>query len=98
MRALVREQVMRWLWAVGVSALYLHSRMGGIPEVVADGKTGMLRAVGDCDGMARSAIELLSDSDRMKSMSRAARTRAIACFDGRSIVARYEGLYGSLLP
>ena len=33
MRALVREQVMRWLWAVGVSALYLHSRMGGIPEV-----------------------------------------------------------------
>ena len=33
MRAAIREQVMRALWAVGVGALYLHARMGGIAEV-----------------------------------------------------------------
>ncbi len=37
------------------------SRVGGLPEVVRDGETGMLCPVGDVDAMAEAAIGLLSD-------------------------------------
>jgi glycosyltransferase involved in cell wall biosynthesis len=33
---------------------------GGLPEVVDDGRNGFLRPVGDVDGMAAAAVELLS--------------------------------------
>ena len=69
------------------------SRVGGIPEVVQDGVTGVLCGIGDVDGMARASIELLSDRSRWDTMSAAAAADARARFALKDILAQYEQLY-----
>ena len=67
--------------------------VGGIREVVRDGITGVLRPVGDVDGLADRAIALLRDDARWAAMSAAAAADARARFSSDEIVARYEQLY-----
>lgn len=69
------------------------SRVGGIPEVVQDGVTGVLCGVGDVDGMARAATALLSDRSRWDTMSAAAAADARARFALKDILAQYEQIY-----
>jgi L-malate glycosyltransferase len=66
---------------------------GGLPEVVREGVTGMLRPVGDLDAMVRAAIEILSDPERWRAMSEAAAADARERFSRDEIVAKYEALY-----
>ena len=42
----------------------IATNAGGVPEVIQHGKTGFLAPVGDVEGMAKYAIELLSDQER----------------------------------
>jgi N-acetyl-alpha-D-glucosaminyl L-malate synthase BshA len=67
--------------------------VGGIREVVKDGITGVLRPVGDVDGLAERGIALLRDDARWAAMSDAAAADARARFSSDEIVARYEQLY-----
>jgi glycosyltransferase involved in cell wall biosynthesis len=73
------------------------SRAGGIPEVVIDGETGALRAVGDIDDMAAVAIEILGDRARWMAMSTAAAADARRRFARDEMVARYEAFYARTL-
>jgi glycosyltransferase involved in cell wall biosynthesis len=73
------------------------SRAGGIPEVVRDGVTGALREVGDVEGMADAAIEILRDRALWSEMSVAAAADARARFSTDDIVSRYEAFYESTL-
>ena len=66
---------------------------GGLPEVVRDGETGILRDVGDIDGMARGALEFLCDEDRWRNASTVCAADARARFSRDAIVSRYEALY-----
>jgi len=67
--------------------------VGGLREVVRDGVTGVLRPVGDVDGLAEHATALLRDDARWNAMSTAAAADARARFSSAEIVARYEQLY-----
>ncbi|MGH7656234.1 MAG: N-acetyl-alpha-D-glucosaminyl L-malate synthase BshA [Gemmatimonadaceae bacterium] len=67
--------------------------VGGIREVIKDGITGVLRPVGDVDGLAEHAVALLRDDARWAEMSTAAASDARARFSSDQIVARYEQLY-----
>lgn len=67
--------------------------VGGLPEVVRDGETGMLRAPGDVGGMAAAAAGILSDAARWQAMSAAATADARARFAEDAIVPQYEALY-----
>lgn len=69
------------------------ARAGGLPEVVTEGVTGLLRPVGDVDAMAAAGIAVLGDADRWRTMSRAAAVDARTRFAEEAIVARYEALY-----
>lgn len=69
------------------------SRAGGLPEVVRDGVTGALREVGDVEGMATAAVDILGDDDRWRAMSRAAAADARARFSRDQVVEQYEHLY-----
>jgi len=66
---------------------------GGLPEVVVDGETGYLRPVGDVEGMARAALDLIRDRERWVRFSTAARRRAVEEFPTDDIVARYRAVY-----
>jgi glycosyltransferase involved in cell wall biosynthesis len=73
------------------------SRVGGIPEVVEDGKSGLLVPPGDPTALA-SAIEALLDDDQLRiSFSRRARQRAIEKFDLQDMVNHYIYLYIHLM-
>jgi glycosyltransferase involved in cell wall biosynthesis len=71
--------------------------VGGLPEVVAHGETGFLRAVGDVGGLADDGAGLLLDEARYRTMAEAARRRAVALFNADAIVSRYLALYESVL-
>jgi len=70
---------------------------GGLPEVVEDGVSGFLRPVGDVEGMAAAALELLEDDERWRRFSAAARRRAVEGFPTGEIVSRYRKLYEATL-
>src|SRR3990170_445217 len=71
-------------------------RVGGLPEVVVDGTTGLLFEAGDEEEAAHAALRLLADGDLRSLMGRAAAARA-RCFSTETIVARYERLYREVL-
>ena len=50
------------LEAMACEVPVVASRVGGLPEVIEHGVTGFLHAPADLDGMARSAIALLTDA------------------------------------
>lgn len=72
------------------------SRVGGVTEVVRDGVTGAVRDVGDVDGMAAAALELL-EPKRWATVSAAAAADAHERFATADVVGRYEALYEEAL-
>jgi len=81
------------LEALSCEVPVIASRVGGLPEVIRDGENGYLRPVGDVDGMAAAAIELLRDEDRRRAFGVAGRRWAIESFSRHDVVARYRALY-----
>lgn len=71
--------------------------VGGVPEVIEDGKTGVLAEVGDIETMARRAVELLSDSGRLTEMGKLARYEAQSRFCSSKIIPEYERFYTRVL-
>lgn len=69
------------------------TRGSGLSEVVRDGETGVLCAVGDVDGMADAAAGILTGRGRWDTMSTLAATDARARFGMEAIVAQYEDFY-----
>jgi glycosyltransferase involved in cell wall biosynthesis len=69
------------------------TRIGGNPEVVADGETGLIIPARDPDVMARAMLRLLGDVEESRRMGRSGRRRVETHFDVRRMVADYEALY-----
>ena len=69
------------------------SDVGGLPEVVRHGDTGLLVPLGDVDAMARAAVGILQDGDRWHAMSQLAASDARLRFGIDAIVAQYEAFY-----
>lgn len=71
----------------------IATRAGGLPEVVSDGEVGYLLPVGDIDGMAARAIEILSNDALQRRMGVNGRALAIERFDETKIVPLYREMY-----
>jgi N-acetyl-alpha-D-glucosaminyl L-malate synthase BshA len=85
------------LEAMACGVPVVASRVGGIPEVVTDGETGLLAPVGDVATMAAQVVRLLADDALRARMGHAARERAVTVFPLEPTVAKYEALYRRLL-
>jgi glycosyltransferase involved in cell wall biosynthesis len=72
------------------------TRVGGNPEVVADGETGLLVPAGDPPALATALLRLRRQRELNRSMGRAGRARVEGRFDIRRMVADYEALYQGL--
>jgi N-acetyl-alpha-D-glucosaminyl L-malate synthase BshA len=81
------------LEAMACGAPVVASSTGGLPEVVEDGESGHLLPVGDVEGMAAAAVEILSDPAIWRRMSASARETAVSRFDADKVVPAYEDLY-----
>lgn len=84
------------LEAMACGVPVIASRVGGIPEVVTDGESGYLAAVGDVPAMTERAIEVLRDPARLEEMRHRAVARA-ADFSADRVVPLYEHLYEDVL-
>lgn len=85
------------LEAMACQVPVVASRVGGIPEVVNDGGDGFLAPVGDVEGMAARAIEVLSDEGKRTTMGVSAREHAQESFCSYKIIARYEEFYERII-
>jgi L-malate glycosyltransferase len=85
------------LEAMACEVVPISTRAGGVPEVIDQGKTGYLADVGDVETMARYAIELLGNEQRLREMGKAARAVAIERFNASKIVQQYEDFYRRVL-
>jgi starch synthase len=87
------------LEAMACEAPVVASAVGGIPEVVVDGVTGLLVAYDPADpaaletGLADAINALVADPARAKAMGRAGRARAIADFSWDAIAQRTVAVY-----
>ena len=81
------------LEAMACEVPVIATRIGGVPEVVADGQDGFLMGLGDVSAMADAGIRLARDKEMRASMGRTARSHAVQRFCASKIVELYEGLY-----
>jgi glycosyltransferase involved in cell wall biosynthesis len=75
----------------------VSTAVGGVPELVREGVTGLLVPSEDAGALARALQALVDDPARRQAMGAAARQHAVAHFDIRHTVRMYEELYESLL-
>ncbi|MEX2290174.1 MAG: glycogen synthase [Mycobacteriales bacterium] len=91
------------LEAMACGTAVVASAVGGIPEVVVDGGTGLLVPYDESDprgfeaALAGSVAELLADPARAAAMGRAGRDRAVADFGWDTIARRTLEVYAAVL-
>jgi L-malate glycosyltransferase len=85
------------LEAMACGVPVIGTRVGGIPEVVADGTTGFLVDLGDVESVAKKAVSLLKDDAKHKQFSLNAIKHVAENFHSEKIVNIYEDIYHSLV-
>ena len=84
------------LEALACGVPVLASKVGGLPEVVEDGVSGVLVEFGDLEEMARKALQILGDPT-LHARYRAAGIERAKVFDTHHVVPMYEDLYERVL-
>lgn len=74
------------------------ARVGGIPDLLEDGRQGVLYApAGDPDALAEAAARVLSAPDQGTALGAAARQRALQTHDPRQNAGALTGIYRQIL-
>jgi glycosyltransferase involved in cell wall biosynthesis len=75
----------------------VSTRVGGTPEAVVQGVSGLLVNPRDPGQLAHAMLQIHSDADLARRMGLAGRARVEEHFDVRTMVSRYESLYLDVL-
>lgn len=84
------------LEAMACSVPVVSSNAGGLPELNVNGVTGFLSNICDVDDMAKNAVYILEDCERLENFKKAAYARA-KDFDIKQILPLYEGYYNKAI-
>jgi glycosyltransferase involved in cell wall biosynthesis len=84
------------LEAMAASVPVVATRVGGVPELVADGETGLLADAGDVARLAASVERILGDQALAARLGAAARSRAAANFSRDRMQEQTFALYSQL--
>jgi glycosyltransferase involved in cell wall biosynthesis len=83
--------------AMAAGAACIATNVGPIPEVVQDGRDGVLVLPADPDGLARAVCELLGDPSRRAQLGTAATETALRRFQPKESAARLTRIYESMV-
>jgi len=72
------------------------TNVGGIPEVVENGVSGLIVPPGDAEQLTRAVERLIQDIELRKSLGATAKLQAQKRFSAEEIIPRYEALYRSV--
>jgi glycosyltransferase involved in cell wall biosynthesis len=72
------------------------TRVGGIPEVVHDGTTGVLSDSGDCNKLSEALLKLIQSPSVRQRMGECGRKRAMELFQSDRMLGQYKVLYAQL--
>jgi len=97
MSSLYEGMPMVILEAMAASRPIIATNVGGIPELVKDGETGILVLPKDVDALAESIIHLLKSKEKAKQMGLAGRKRVEEHFDVNVMVRKTEEVYQELI-
>ncbi len=75
----------------------LATKVGGIPEVLDNGKSGYLLKVGDINGFAKKLRMLEKNPKTAQKLGQKAKTRAASKFSAQKIVRQYLSYYQKIL-
>jgi len=84
--------------AMAVARPVVATRVGGNPEIVRDGETGLLVPSGDPPALAEALVALLDDPARRDAFGAAGLRRAQSVFSLPGMIEQYERLYETLIP
>lgn len=84
------------LEAMACQVPVISTNTGGMPELNVHGVTGFMSNVGDVDDMAKNAVYILSNNDRLAEFKSNALKRAME-FDINVIMPLYENYYRKIL-
>ena len=84
------------LEAMACQVPVISTNTGGMPELNIHGVTGYLSEVGDVDDMAKNAIHLLQDSEKIGQFRENA-LRQASRFDINEILPQYEAYYNEVI-
>jgi len=85
------------LESMAAGAPTVATRVGGTPEAVRDGVSGILVPPGNSAALADAVVHLLNDQQLAKHLGRSARARIVEHFSVRRMVRATEDLYTDLL-
>ena len=71
--------------------------VGGVRELVIEGKTGKVVSPKNSDILARGIIDILSNSDKIKEMGKKARDLAYPKYSAKRLIGDIENLYEELI-
>lgn len=85
-------------WVIAEAMAYqkpvVATRVGGIPELVADGESGFLIDRGNVEHLAMAVLTLIEDPARRKAMGTVGRKKVETSFDLEKNVGELVGAYG----
>jgi len=82
--------------AMAVEVPAIAARVGGMPEVIAAGETGLLFEADDASGLAAAILHILSNPELSQAMGKAGRQRAIELFSWERIAENMLCQYKNL--
>ena len=83
--------------AMAAGRAVVATRVGGVPDLVDDGVTGVLVPSGDAASLAQAIAVLLADPERRRTLGQAGRKRAYPAFSADRLVSDMDKLYTGLV-